>query len=112
MAATRGHWQNPDPRLTSRAWYFGNITIDPRNADVIYVPNVALYRSEDGGKTISIVRGAPGGDDYHQVWIDPQNSSRMVLATDQGTSVSLELRHDLEFVVQPAHSAALPRDHR
>jgi photosystem II stability/assembly factor-like uncharacterized protein len=81
--------QNADKRLTSRAWYFGNITIDPQNADVFYVPNVALYRSEDGGKTISVLRGAPGGDDYHQIWIDPKDSARMVLATDQGSSISL-----------------------
>ncbi len=81
---------NADPRLTSRAWYFNRVTIDPQNPDVIYVPNVALYRSEDGGKTISIVRGAPGGDDYHQLWVDPKNSSSMVLGTDQGTTVSLD----------------------
>jgi photosystem II stability/assembly factor-like uncharacterized protein len=81
---------NPDPRLTSRAWYFNSITIDPQNPDVIYIPNVALYRSEDGGKTISIVRGAPGGDDYHQIWIDPRNSASMVLGTDQGTTISLD----------------------
>lgn len=81
---------NGDSRLTSRGWYFNQPTIDPNNPDVVYVPNVALYRSEDGGKTISIVRGAPGGDDYHQLWIDPANSSRMVLGTDQGTSVSLD----------------------
>ncbi len=81
--------QNADKRLTSREWYFGNITVDPRNPDVFYVPNVALYRSEDGGKTISVLRGAPGGDDYHQIWIDPKDSSRMVLATDQGTTISL-----------------------
>ncbi len=81
---------NSDERLTSRGWYFNQPTIDPNNPDVVYVPNVALYRSEDGGKTISIVRGAPGGDDYHQLWIDPANSSRMVLGTDQGTSVSLD----------------------
>jgi photosystem II stability/assembly factor-like uncharacterized protein len=80
---------NSDPRITSRAWYFNRITIDPQNADVLYIPNVALYRSEDGGKTISIVRGAPGGDDYHQLWIDPKNSASMVLGTDQGTTVSL-----------------------
>jgi photosystem II stability/assembly factor-like uncharacterized protein len=80
---------NSDARLTSRAWYFGNITIDPSNMDVVYMPNVALYRSNDGGKTVSVLRGAPGGDDYHQIWIDPQDSSRMVLGTDQGTSVSL-----------------------
>jgi photosystem II stability/assembly factor-like uncharacterized protein len=81
---------NADPRLTSRAWYFNRITIDPQNPDVIYMPNVALYRSEDGGKTISIVRGAPGGDDYHQLWIDPKNSASMVLGTDQGTTISLD----------------------
>jgi photosystem II stability/assembly factor-like uncharacterized protein len=82
--------ENADPRLTSRAWYFSAITIDPHNPDVIYVPNVALYRSEDGGKTISIVRGAPGGDDYHQIWIDPKNSASMVLGTDQGTTISVD----------------------
>ncbi len=81
---------NADPRLTSRAWYFNSITIDPENPDVIYIPNVALYHSEDGGKTISVLRGAPGGDDYHQIWIDPKNSSRMILGTDQGTSISLD----------------------
>jgi len=80
---------NADPRLTSRAWYFNRISIDPFNPDVIYMPNVALYRSEDGGKTISVVRGAPGGDDYHQLWIDPKNSASMVLGTDQGTTISL-----------------------
>lgn len=81
---------NADPRLTSRAWYFNRITIDPSNADVVYVPNIALYRSEDGGRTISIVRGAPGGDDYHELWVDPKNSSSMVLGTDQGTTISLD----------------------
>ncbi|HLV85920.1 MAG TPA: hypothetical protein VKV39_03015 [Candidatus Sulfotelmatobacter sp.] len=85
------HWtlQNSDPRLAGRGWYFGSITIDPKNADVFYVPNVALYRSQDGGRTISIVRGAPGGDDYHQIWVDPADSTRMVLGTDQGATVSL-----------------------
>ena len=82
--------KNSDARITSRAWYFGNITIDPQNPDVFYVPNVALYRSEDGGQTISIVRGAPGGDDYHQLWLDPKDSSRMILATDQGTTISVD----------------------
>ncbi|MGA7931396.1 MAG: hypothetical protein WCA20_36055, partial [Candidatus Sulfotelmatobacter sp.] len=82
--------ENADPRLTSRAWYFNSITIDPHNADVTYIPNVALYRSEDGGKTISIVRGAPGGDDYHQIWVDPKDSDSVVLGTDQGTTVSLD----------------------
>ncbi|MBO0912538.1 MAG: hypothetical protein J2P13_12165, partial [Acidobacteria bacterium] len=82
--------ENGDSRLISRAWYFASITVDPGNPDVIYIPNIALYRSEDGGRTISIVRGAPGGDDYHQIWVDPRNSSSMVLGTDQGTTISLD----------------------
>ena len=82
--------ENADPRLTGRAWYFNSITIDANNPDVIYMPNVALYRSEDGGRTISVVRGAPGGDDYHQIWVDPRNSASMVLGTDQGTTISLD----------------------
>jgi photosystem II stability/assembly factor-like uncharacterized protein len=81
---------NSDRRITNRAWYFGNITVDPQNPDVIYMPNVALYRSEDGGKTVSVLRGAPGGDDYHQIWVDPKDSARMILATDQGTTISVD----------------------
>jgi photosystem II stability/assembly factor-like uncharacterized protein len=81
---------NSDPRLTSRAWYFQGITVDPEDRDTIYMPNVALYTSSDAGKTVSIVRGAPGGDDYHQLWVDPKNSNRLLLATDQGTTLSLD----------------------
>jgi photosystem II stability/assembly factor-like uncharacterized protein len=81
---------NADPRLTSRAWYFNWPKIDPSNPDVVYIPNVAFYRSGDGGKTISIVRGAPGGDDYHDVWIDPKNSDHLILGSDQGTVISLD----------------------
>lgn len=79
---------NNDSRLTSRSWYFSCITIDPNDPDVVYVPNVAFYKLTDGGKNLTIVRGAPGGDDYHQLWIDPADSRHMVLGTDQGTTVS------------------------
>jgi photosystem II stability/assembly factor-like uncharacterized protein len=81
--------ENSDPRLTGRAWYFSDITIDPNHPDVLYIPNVALYRTDDAGKTITIVRGAPGGDDYHELWVDPTDSSRMILGTDQGTTISV-----------------------
>ncbi len=81
---------NSDPRLTSRSWYFNCITIDPQHPDTLYIPNVALYRTTDAGRTISIVRGAPGGDDYHQIWVDPKNADHLVLGTDQGTSISLD----------------------
>jgi photosystem II stability/assembly factor-like uncharacterized protein len=81
---------NADSRLTSRAWYFNRITVDPGDADVIYVPNVALMGSDDGGKTVHVVRGAPGGDDYHELWVDPKNPSRLILGVDQGTTISLD----------------------
>ena len=81
---------NADPRLTSRAWYFSSLAIDPTNADVLYIPNIALYRTNDGGKTIEIVRGAPGGDDYHQIWVDPRNPSHLALGVDQGATISLD----------------------
>jgi photosystem II stability/assembly factor-like uncharacterized protein len=80
---------NSDSRLTSRAWYFNRVTVDPNHPDVVYIPNVALYRSEDGGKTISVLRGAPGGDDHHELWVDPKNSADLALASDEGTSISL-----------------------
>ncbi len=79
-----------DARLTSRAWYFNRITVDPSDANTLYVPNIALMGSRDGGKTFAVVRGAPGGDDYHELWVDPKDGSRLLLATDQGTSISLD----------------------
>lgn len=84
-------WQrvSTDSRITERGWYFGNIVVDPHNADVVYVPDVSFYRSTDGGKHFIAFKGAPGGDDYHAVWIDRTNSSRMVLGSDQGVVVTL-----------------------
>src|SRR5437016_11498000 len=52
-----------DPRLTNRNWYFCRVTVDPQNPDVVYVPNVALLKSTDGGKTFGVLKGQPGGDD-------------------------------------------------
>jgi photosystem II stability/assembly factor-like uncharacterized protein len=79
-----------DPRIWGRGWYFGGITVEPKNPDVIYACNTALYRSEDGGKTFVPEKGAPGGDDYHQLWIDPQEPRRRMLGVDQGALVSLD----------------------
>ena len=79
-----------DSRVWSRGWYFGGITVEPKNPDVVYSINVNVYRSDDGGKTFVPVKGAPGGDDYHALWIDPQNPDRRILGVDQGTVVSVD----------------------
>jgi photosystem II stability/assembly factor-like uncharacterized protein len=79
-----------DSRIRGRAWYFSGITVDPRNPDIVYVPNVALYRSTDGGHTFGAIKGAPGGDDYHDLWIDPDDSTRMIVGSDQGAVISVD----------------------
>jgi photosystem II stability/assembly factor-like uncharacterized protein len=78
-----------DPRI-GRLWYFGEIYADPKNPDTVYVPNVSIYRSTDAGKTFVAIKGAPGGDDYHALWIDPSNPQRMIFGSDQGVGVSVD----------------------
>ncbi len=79
-----------DKRLWDRGWYFEKITVDPKNADVVYVMNTSVYRSTDAGKTWTPIKGAPGGDDYHQLWINPDDPKRMIVASDQGAIVTVD----------------------
>ncbi|HXL11838.1 MAG TPA: hypothetical protein VN955_10625, partial [Gemmatimonadales bacterium] len=79
-----------DPRLTSRNWYFCRVTVDPENSDVVYVPNVALLKSSDGGRTFHVLKGQPGGDDYHELWVDPRSATRMIVGSDQGAVITLD----------------------
>ncbi|MCU1287152.1 MAG: hypothetical protein JWO13_3502 [Acidobacteriales bacterium] len=80
---------NNEARVWGRGWYFGGITADPKNADVVFVANTSTYKSTDGGKSFTAFKGAPGGDDYHSVWISPEDSVRMIISSDQGTIVTL-----------------------
>lgn len=77
-------------RIWQRGWYFGGITADPRNANVAYVMNTSTYRSSDGGRNFEAIKGAPGGDDYHALWIEPNDPTRMILGSDQGVIVSVD----------------------
>ena len=83
---------NNENRLWARGWYFAQIAVDPINPDRAYVCNTATYMTTDGGKTWVPVKGAPGGDDYHQMWINPKDGNRMVLSSDQGTVASVDAR--------------------
>jgi photosystem II stability/assembly factor-like uncharacterized protein len=78
-----------DPRIVGNL-YICHVYSDPRNADVVYVMQTSSYRSTDGGQTFAGFKGAPGGDDYHVMWMDPQNSQRMILGVDQGATISLD----------------------
>jgi photosystem II stability/assembly factor-like uncharacterized protein len=78
-----------DDQRINGYWYMSEIFVDTKNPDVVYVPSQSLYRSTDGGHTFTAIKGAPGGDDYHTVWIDPTNSQRIMLGVDQGATISL-----------------------
>ena len=77
-----------DPALSGRGWYFEHLAVDPKNPDIVYVPNVAVNRSMDGGKTWVALRGSPGGDDYHQAWVSPDDTNTVIVASDQGTIIT------------------------
>ena len=79
---------NTDNRLWGRDGDFNEIRSDPKNADVVYVANVVTWKSVDGGKTFGSFRGAPGGDDYHRIWVNPDDPKTILIASDQGAIVT------------------------
>lgn len=86
------HWTHVtgDSRIWARWWYFGGVTVDPKNPDTVYIMNTAAYKSTDGGRSFLPFKGAPGGDDYHTAWVDPDNSKHIILGVDQGTTITLD----------------------
>ena len=84
-------WQqiNSETRISGRGGDFAEVEVDPKNPDLIYVCNTSTYRSTDGGRTFTAFRGAPGGDDYHRIWIDPGRPQVLLLAGDQGAVVTM-----------------------
>jgi photosystem II stability/assembly factor-like uncharacterized protein len=83
-------WQqtNDESRVCSRTEDFAGIAADPHDKDTVYSANTTTYRSTDGGTTWTGWKGAPGGDDYHTVWIDPSNPKTILLGVDQGATLT------------------------
>ncbi len=79
---------NTDARFWVRAWYYSQVTADPLNENTVYVMNLGVYRSIDGGKSFSRLR-VPHGD-THAMWIDPKDSKRMINSNDGGGTISLD----------------------
>ena len=75
-----------DNRLTQRAWYYIELFIDPKNENTIYVLSAPALRSNDGGRTWENLGGTHG--DYHNLWINPDNSNNMIISNDGGAAVS------------------------
>ncbi len=77
------------PRPASVAVISASRASIPKDPDILYVVSIVTWRSMDGGKTWTGIRGAPGGDDYQNVWINPENPSIIALASDQGAIISV-----------------------
>jgi len=81
--------QSDDNNIRQRAWYYSRVFTDPKNENIVYCPNVSLMRSKDGGKTFQSVNTTPHGD-HHDLWIDPEDGNRMIVADDGGAQVSFD----------------------
>ncbi|GAC1479092.1 MAG: hypothetical protein NVS1B4_23390 [Gemmatimonadaceae bacterium] len=79
---------NADRKLRQRAFYYSRLTADPQNRDRVYVLNVGLFRSDDGGVTFDTTI-AVAHSDNHDLWIAPNDPRRMINANDGGGSVSV-----------------------
>ena len=78
-----------DNRYYGRASDFAELKVDPTNADIVYSANIVTWKSTDGGQTWNAFRGAPGGDDYHRIWINPNNHDIILIASDQGAIITV-----------------------
>ena len=78
-----------DARVVSRASDFAEVKVSPKNPDIVFTASIVAWKSVDGGKTFSALRGAPGGDDYHRFWINPDNPDIILLIADQGAVITV-----------------------
>ena len=77
-----------DNNIRQRAWYYSRVYVDPKNENKVYCPNVGFMFSVDGGKTFKSI-STPHGD-HHDLWIDPEDPNRMIVADDGGAQVSFD----------------------
>ena len=85
------HWAlvSNDRRLWGPDGGFAEIIVHPNDENRVFVANTAAYRSDDGGKTWVSHKGAPGGDDYQRMWINPQAPDIMIYTADQGATITV-----------------------
>jgi photosystem II stability/assembly factor-like uncharacterized protein len=80
---------NADSRYTDRGSDFAEVKVHPTDPDTIFTASIVTWKSTDGGRTFTGFRGAPGGDDYHRIWINPLHPEVMLIAADQGVIVTV-----------------------
>lgn len=83
---------NSESDIRQRAWYFNHVYVDPTNENTVYVLNVEFMRSLDGGKTFTAMPSPHS--DHHDLWIDPEDGHRLILADDGGAQISYDGGND------------------
>ena len=78
-----------DGRLWGRGADFAEVKADPKNENIVYSANIVMWKSVDGGKNWKGIKGAPGGDDYHRIWINPNNTNIIAIGLDQGGTITV-----------------------
>ena len=80
---------NSDPRVLARPSDATDVRVHPTNPDIVIVPTIVTWKSTDGGRTFTAIRGAPGGDDYQRAWFNPNNPDIIAMTSDQGAVITL-----------------------
>lgn len=80
---------NSDPRVLARPYDATDVRVHPTNPDIVLIPTIVTWKSTDGGRTFTAIRGAPGGDDYQRAWFNPNNPDIIAMTSDQGAVITL-----------------------
>ncbi|HEX3652238.1 MAG TPA: hypothetical protein VHU18_05370 [Rhizomicrobium sp.] len=84
------NWVHLNTSQAVANWYFSRLTVAPENPDVVYEVGQSIRRYTNAGARCEIIKGSPGGDDYHHVWINPLHPDHLITGSDQGAVVSVD----------------------
>jgi len=85
-----GHWSRVNDEKAFTSSYASRLTVEPNDPDTVYTVGQSIRRCTKGGSSCAFVKGAPGGDDYHHVWINPLHPDHVITGSDQGAVVSVD----------------------
>jgi len=85
-----GHWTRVNDEQAFTSYYANHIAVAPNDPDTVYLVGQSIRRCDQGGAHCEIIKGAPGGDDYHFIWLNPKDPNRWATASDQGTVITVD----------------------
>jgi photosystem II stability/assembly factor-like uncharacterized protein len=84
------HWVRANAEDAISGWYASRVVVAPDDPGTVYTVGQSIRRCDQGGTRCQIIKGAPGGDDYHHIWINPLHPDHMITGSDQGAVVSVD----------------------